>query len=331
MRLLVVVGGRPQFVKAAALLPALRHRAETILVDTGQHDDPRMVDAHFPGLGLAKPDIRLEVPGWQRGMRMKVMVGGLQEVLAEHAPDRVIVLGDTDSALAGATAAADLPVAHVEAGARSGEPDLPEERNRVRIDEIADLLFCATPAHAGNLAGRDGVHVVGDVMADLLLAKEREIRSCTPARDPYAVLTLHRAATADDPEAVSRVLRAAGDAPWPVVFPKHPRTRVPGKLPGSIEIRPPLPYLDFLGLVAGAQCVLTDSGGLQKEAYLLGVPCITLRDATEWSETVEAGWNVLAGTDPARIAAALGAPPRAADRPALYGNGAAARRIAELV
>ncbi len=333
MRLLVVVGGRPQFVKAAALLPALRRRAETFLVDTGQHDDPRMVDAHFPGLGLPEPDVRLEVPGWQREVRMTAMVGSLRDVLAEHAPDRVIVLGDTDSALAGATAAsaAELPVAHVEAGARSGEPDLPEERNRLRIDEIADLLFCATPAHAGNLAGRDGVHVVGDVMADVLLAKEREIRARTPARDPYAVLTLHRAATADDPEAVARVLEAAGDASWPVVFPRHPRTRVPGEPPGSVEIRPPLPYLDFLGLVAGAQCVLTDSGGLQKEAYLLGVPCITLRDATEWSETVDAGWNVLTGTDPARIAAALAAPPRAAGRPALYGDGAAARRIAELV
>jgi UDP-N-acetylglucosamine 2-epimerase len=201
MRLLVVVGGRPQFVKAAALLPALRRRAETVLVDTGQHFDPRMVDDHFEGLGLSEPDVRLEVPGWQRGVRMTVMVGGLQDVLAEHAPDRVVVMGDTDSALAGATAAtgADLPVAHVEAGARSGEPDLPEEQNRLRIDEIADLLFCATPAHAANLAGRDGVHCVGDVMADVLLAREPEIRARTPVRDPYAVLTLHRAATADRP------------------------------------------------------------------------------------------------------------------------------------
>ncbi|MHC4971548.1 MAG: UDP-N-acetyl glucosamine 2-epimerase [Planctomycetota bacterium] len=333
MRLLVVVGGRPQFVKAAALLPALRRRAETVLVDTGQHFDPRMVDDHFEGLGLSEPDVRLEVPGWQRGVRMTVMVGGLQDVLAEHAPDRVVVMGDTDSALAGATAAtgADLPVAHVEAGARSGEPDLPEEQNRLRIDEIADLLFCATPAHAANLAGRDGVHCVGDVMADVLLAREPEIRARTPVRDPYAVLTLHRAATADDPEATARVLEAAGAASCRVVFPKHPRTLLPDEPPRGVEILPPLPYLDFLGLVAGAQCVLTDSGGLQKEAYLLGVPCITLREATEWSETVDAGWNVLAGTDPARIAAALAAPPRAADRPALYGDGAAAPRIAELV
>ncbi|MHC4134614.1 MAG: non-hydrolyzing UDP-N-acetylglucosamine 2-epimerase [Planctomycetota bacterium] len=333
MRLLVVVGARPQFVKAAALLPALRRRAATILVDTGQHDDPRMVDAHFAGLGLSEPDLRLEVPRFQRSVRMTVMVGGLQEVLAEHAPDRVVVMGDTDTALAGATAAvgADLPVAHVEAGARSGEPDLPEEQNRLRIDEIADLLFCATPAHARNLAGRDGVHVVGDVMADVLLAREREIRERTPARDAYAVLTLHRAATADDPLAVARVLQAAGAAGVPVVFPKHPRTRIAGEPPRSVEVRPPLPYLDFLGLVAGARLVLTDSGGLQKEAYLLGVPCITLREATEWSETVDAGWNVLVGTDPARIEAALAAPPRAADRPALYGDGAAATRIAELV
>jgi len=333
MRLLVVVGTRPQFVKVAALLPALRRRGETILVDTGQHDDPRMVDAHFADLGLSAPDVRLEVSGLGRPVRMTVMVGGLQEVYAEHRPDRVVVMGDTDTALAGATAAAgaDIPVAHVEAGARSGEPDLPEERNRLRIDEIADLLFCATPGHAANLAGREGVHVVGDVMADVLLARESEISSRTTRGDPYGVLTMHRAATADDPAAVARVLEAAGAVGVPVVFPRHPRTRIAGDPPESVEVRPPLPYLDFLGLVAGARFVLTDSGGLQKEAYLLGVPCITLRDATEWPETIDAGWNVLVGTDPARITAALAVPPRAPDRPALYGDGAAAVRIAELV
>jgi len=333
MRLLVVVGTRPQFVKVAALLPALRRRGETILVDTGQHCDPRMVDAHFAGLGLPEPDVRLDVPGLGRPVRMTVMVGGLRDLMAEHRPDRVVVMGDTDTALAGATAAAgaDIPVAHVEAGARSGEPDLPEEQNRLRIDEIADLLFCATPGHAANLAGRDGVHVVGDVMADVLLAREREIRGRTAPGDPYAVLTVHRAATADDPAAVARVLEAAGAAGVPVVFPRHPRTRIPREPPAGVEIRPPLPYLDFLGLVAGARFVLTDSGGLQKEAYLLGVPCITLREATEWPETIDAGWNILVGTDPARMAAALAAPPRAPDRPALFGDGAAAVRIAELV
>jgi UDP-N-acetylglucosamine 2-epimerase len=169
-------------------------------------------------------------------------------------------------------------------------------------------------------------------MADVLLAREREIRRrAAEAGDPYGVLTMHRAATADDPAAVARVLEAAGAAGVPVVFPRHPRTRLAGEPPASIEVRPPLPYLDFLGLVAGAQFVLTDSGGLQKEAYLLGVPCITLRDATEWSETVDAGWNVLVGTDRARIAAALAAPPRAPGRPGLYGDGNAAVRMAELV
>jgi UDP-N-acetylglucosamine 2-epimerase len=238
-------------------------------------------------------------------------------------------LGDADSAVGAALAASfrDLPVAHVEAGARSGERDLPEERNRILVDDISDLLFCSTEAHARNLEGRDGVHVTGDVMADVLLAHRDRLPR---GGGDYAVLTLHRAQTADDPATVARVLEAVGGAGARIVFPRHPRTRV-ARLPRNVEERPPLPYLEFLGLVAGARFVLTDSGGLQKEAYLLGIPCITLRDFTEWGETVASGWNVLVGTDPARIAAALRAPPRGAGRPPLYGDGRAAERIAALL
>ncbi|HEX5135649.1 MAG TPA: UDP-N-acetylglucosamine 2-epimerase [Planctomycetota bacterium] len=329
MRVAVVAGARPQFVKAAALLPALRARGEAILVHTGQHDDPRMVEAHFAGLALAPPDHRLDVASRERPARLAEMVDGLTRLLERHPVDRVLALGDADSAVAAAVAASfrEIPVAHVEAGARSGERELPEERNRILVDEASDLFFCSTDAHARNLDGLDGVHVTGDVMADVLLAR---LGALPRRHGDYAVLTLHRAGTADDPAAVARVLAAAAGAGCPVVFPRHPRTRV-GALPGNVAEAPPLPYLEFLGLVAGARFALTDSGGLQKEAYLLGVPCITLRDATEWGETVDVGWNVLVGTDPERIAKALRSPPRGPGRPALYGDGHAAERIAALL
>jgi len=329
MRLVVVAGARPQFVKAAALIPALRARGEVVFVHTGQHDDPRMVESHFAGLDLPAPDLRLEVTQRARVPRLSEMVTRLAPVLGDLAPDWVFALGDADSAVATAVAASfsEVRLAHVEAGARSGEADLPEERNRITVDELAQALFCSTDAHALNLDGRDGVHVVGDVMADVLLARRERLQA--PGGD-YGVLTVHRAATADDPAAMERVLQGAAATGCRVLFPRHPRTKV-GPLPPNVEECPPLPYLEFMGLVSGARFVLTDSGGLQKEAYLLGVPCVTLREATEWGETVACGWNVLVGTDPARIAAAARTPARPAEHPALYGDGSAARRIAELV
>lgn len=333
MRLLLLAGARPQFIKAAALLPALRRVGEVCFVHTGQHVDPHMVEAHFPGLGLPKPDVRLEIAGGTRPERLGRMVDQLGGLLRRRATDRVVVMGDTDSTLAGALAAstAGIPLAHVEAGARSGERDLPEELNRILVDELSDRLFCSTPAHAANLAGRDGVELVGDVMADVLAAHTDAIRAEAPTDAlPYAVLTIHRAASADDPERLERVLKAVASPSRRVLFPVHPRTaRSLGALPSGVEAMPPESYLRFLGLVSGAEVVLTDSGGLQKEAYLLGVPCITLRDATEWGETIDAGWNLLAGTDPERIRAALAAPPHSDGRPVLYGDGRAAERVAE--
>ncbi len=334
MSVVVVAGARPQFVKAAALLPPLRARGEALLVHTGQHGDPRMVEAHFEGLGLSPPDGRLTLFESARGPRLDEMRRGLVPLLARWRPSRVLALGDTDSTVAAAEAAAErgIPVAHVEAGARSGEPDLPEEQNRIRVDALSDLLLCSTPAHAANLAGRGGVHVVGDLMADALLARESLLRAREAGRPraPYGILTVHRAGTADDPLALRRIFDAVASSRCPLLFPAHPRTK-PADLPPPVRLLAPLPYLDFLALVAGAAFVLTDSGGVQKEAYLLGVPCITLRDATEWGETVAEGWNVLVGTDPARIARALARPPRAALRRPLYGDGRAGVRIAALV
>lgn len=319
MKFALVAGARPQFIKAAALLPALREVGETLFVHTGQHYDSAMVEAHFDGLGLPQPDVRLHG-----------IDDDIGPVLGDFGPDWVVVMGDTDSTLMGArgAAASGIPLAHVEAGARSGEPELPEEIVRIEVDRLSDLLCCSTEAHAQNLEGRNGVHVVGDLMADVLLAREDRLRP--PREGNYAVLTLHRADAADDAETVGRVMGAAAAAGMPVVFPRHPRTKV-SDAPEGIEVCDPMPYVEFLALVSGAQVVLTDSGGLQKEAYLLGVPCITLRDATEWGGTVDAGWNVLAGTDPQRIRAALASPPRADERPALYGDGDAAGRIATLL
>jgi len=329
-RCALVVGARPQFVKAAALLPALRARGETLLWHTGQHFDSELSALQFADLKLPRPDLHLEPV---EGDRKEAIAASLAAAIESSGVDRVVVVGDTDSTVAGARAARRTGriLAHVEAGCRSGESDLPEERNRIEVDGLSDLLLCSTGADAAHLEGREGVHVVGDVMADLLLAREAEIRARAPrAAEPYAVLTLHRAATIDDPDAVARVVDAVAALGLRVVFPVHPRLKRT-QFPAPIEPVRPMAYGDFLSLVAGAAVVLTDSGGLQKESYLLGVPCVTLREATEWGQTVEAGWNVLVGTDPARIRAAFDGDPPEAERRPLFGDGQAAQKIAALV
>jgi len=324
MRCALVAGARPQFIKAAALLPALRACGETLFWHTGQHGDPAMSADLFADLKVPKPDLHLDV-----GPENRTDAMARELARAAGAGDRIVVMGDTDSTVAGARAARGKRLAHVEAGCRSGEPDLPEERNRIEVDSLSDLLLCATDADAANLAGRDGVHVVGDVMADLLYAHEEEIRARAPSGEPYAVLTLHRAGTVDDPGKVDEVLGALSAVGMRVVFPKHPRLRR-REFPKPVEAVPPMPYREFLAMVGGASLVLTDSGGLQKEAYLLGVPCITLRDATEWGQTVETGWNVLAGTDRERIVAAFDREWPRGERAPLFGDGRASERIAEL-
>jgi len=330
MKCALVVGARPQFVKAAALLPALRARGETLFWHTGQHRDPGLSARQFADLELPEPDLLLDETGPDR---TEAMARGLAGAIEAAGVDRVVVMGDTDSTVAGARAARRTGrfLAHVEAGCRSGEPDLPEERNRIEVDESSDLLLCSTALDARHLEGRRGVHVVGDVMADLLLAYEAEIRARAPrGGEPYAVLTLHRAATVDDPATLERVLGAVAAVGMRVVLPVHPRVKR-RDFPRPIQAVPPMAYRDFLALVAGAALVLTDSGGLQKEAYLLGVPCLTLRDATEWGQTVEEGWNVLVGTDPARLRAALEREWPTGERKPLFGDGRASPRIAALV
>ena len=345
MRVLSVVGNRPQFVKSAPLSEAFRNAGiDEVVLHTGQHYDPELSQVFFDDLELAPPAHRLEAGSGTHARQTARMLPGIEDAIRAEEPDVVLVSGDTNSTLAGGLAAAKLhvPVAHVEAGLRSFDRRMPEEVNRVLVDALSSALFAPSDVAVANLRREgivEGVRQVGDVMADANrrlspLARERstalEDAGVEPGR--YVVLTLHREAytTAEPLRAVAAGLAAHEE---PVVFPAHPRTiaaLAAGAigLPAHVRVLPPLGYLDFAALASQARVVATDSGGIQKEAYWYGVPCVTLRDTTEWVETIEAGWNRLVGTDPVEIAAALADPPRAAERPELYGDGHAAERIA---
>ena len=344
MTILTVVGARPQFIKAAAVSAILRRQAHEVLIHTGQHYDAAMSDRFFRELDIPAPDRHLMVGSAPHGDQTGRMLTGIEQAILETRPDRVLVYGDTNSTLAGALAAAKLqvPVVHVEAGLRSFNRAMPEEVNRVVTDHLSDLLCCPSAAAVANLAAEGisrGVHVTGDVMRDLLdralPAADSSVLDAlglTPGR--YLLLTVHRAGNTDDLDRLRRILTAMASAGEPVVFPVHPRTRLALASMsiglGSIRLIEPVGYLQMLALEQHARLVATDSGGVQKEAYWLGVPCITLRDETEWTETVTAGWNRLVGSDPERLHAALTweAP---GDRPPLYGDGRAAKYITELI
>ncbi len=352
MRVLSVVGARPQFIKAAPVCRALRdagHRE--FLVHTGQHYDYGMSQVFFEELGIPQPDANLEVGSGAHGWQTGHMLIRLEELLLAQRPDWVLVYGDTNSTLAGALAAVKLhmPVAHVEAGLRSHNREMPEEHNRVLTDHIAELLLCPTQTAVDNLALenlRTGVHLVGDTMYDAVLRfAESARRQSTILGDlglkpgGYLLATVHRPYNTDAPQNLRAILAAFAEIEEPIVFPVHPRTRArlgglaldgqgPVENPRFIE---PLGYLDMLALQQGARLILTDSGGMQKEAYWLGVPCITLRPETEWVETVAAGWNVLVGADRARILDAVRSLTAPAQRPAVYGDGRSAQRIVALM
>jgi UDP-N-acetylglucosamine 2-epimerase len=346
MKVLTVVGARPQIIKAAAVSGPLRRRAHEVLVHTGQHYDDRMSDQFFRELEMPAPDYHLGVGSGSHGVQTGRMLAAIEPVIVSERPDYVLVYGDTNSTLAGALAAAKLcvPVVHVEAGLRSYNRAMPEETNRLVADHVADLLCCPGDRAARNLATEGitrGVHVTGDVMRDLLeRARPRldddavSARGLTPGG--YALLTLHRAHNTDDAERLARIIGALADAPMPIVFPVHPRTRqalAAGARAacGSLQMIEPVAYGEMLALQRRARVVLTDSGGVQKEAYWLGVPCVTLREETEWTETVDAGWNRLVGSDPAAIRAAMTDVRRPDTQPDLYGDGCAAERIAALI
>ncbi len=353
MRIASIVGARPQFIKAAAVSRRLRRAHRELLIHTGQHYDYRMSQAFFEELEIPAPDVNLEVGSGPHGAQTAAMLSGLEQTLIAERPDRVLVYGDTNSTLAGTLAAAKLniPVSHVEAGLRSFNRRMPEEVNRVVTDHLADQLFCPSRTAADNLAAEGvtcGVHVVGDVMADVLRWARERIGD-SPSRvaselglspGGYLLATVHRPENTDDPERLAAIVEALSATAEPVVLPLHPRTRAAlARLTGSSEpfagtgVRclEPVGYLEMMRLASGARLILTDSGGLQKEAYWLKVPCVTLRDQTEWVETTDSGWNALVGADTEKILERVRTMRPPAEHPPLYGDGGASSRIVALV
>jgi UDP-N-acetylglucosamine 2-epimerase (non-hydrolysing)/UDP-GlcNAc3NAcA epimerase len=350
MRIVTVIGNRPQFVKAAAVSRPLRERHEELIVNTGQHYDDELSRVFFEELDVPAPAVELGIGDGSATSQTWRMLEALEPVLEALEPGLVLVYGDTNSTLAGALAAAQrhVPVAHVEAGMRSFDRSMPEELNRVLTDHASDLLLCSTETAVANLA-REGVagevQLVGDAMADVTLAfapvAERRSRALeqqglTPGE--YLLVTAHRAGNVDDAQRLLKLVELLEALPLAAVFPLHPRTRARLESAGLLErlsgaprlrLVPPLGYLDFLTLTKNARAVLTDSGGVQKEAYLLGTPCVTLRDTTEWVETLETGWNVLVDLDTDAALRALERPRPAGERPELYGGGRAGERIAD--
>src|SRR6059058_1519225 len=336
MRVLTVVGNRPQFIKSAPLSLAYREAAvEEIGLHTGQHWDAEMSQVFYDELELPEPRYRLDL----RTADPIAMTAPIREAVERERPDWVIVMGDTNSTLAGAHAAGEeVPVAHVEAGLRSFDLSMPEERNRIAVDRISALLLCPDERSSAQLAS-EGVpgrrEVVGDVMADACfrfapIARDRSQILRRLALEPrsYVVATIHREANVQ-PERLARIVDGLGRIPEPVILPAHPRTRGRlGDVPPNLRLVEPLGYLDMAALSSQARVIVTDSGGLQKEAYWYRVPCVTARPSTEWVDTVEVGANVLVDDDPERIAAAVAGARMPKERPELYDDGRASERVA---
>jgi UDP-N-acetylglucosamine 2-epimerase len=359
MKIVTIVGARPQFIKAAPVSKAIRDHNEKeknlriteVLVHTGQHYDHGMSQIFFDELDISEPNLNLGVGSGNHGWQTGQMLVRIEEVLLAEKPDFVVVYGDTNSTLAGALAAVKLhiPVAHVEAGLRSFNREMPEEHNRIVADHCADVLFCPTQTAVDNLAREgvtNGVHLVGDTMYDAVLhfaeiARKRstilEYLDLKPKT--YLLTTIHRPYNTDIPENLRNIFQAFAEIGEVIVFPAHPRTSkkiadheresLLDEIPANTRMIEPVGYLDMLVLEENARLILTDSGGMQKEAYFFGVPCITLRSETEWLETVETGWNVVAGANISVIVdgyqKAINSPPTV--RPNLYGDGRASEKI----
>jgi UDP-N-acetylglucosamine 2-epimerase len=337
VKVLSVVGNRPQFIKSGPVSAALREAGiEEVGVHTGQHWDPELSDVFYEELALPEPRYRLDL----HTADAETMRPAIAALLAQERPDWTLVFGDTNSTLAGTEAAADagVPVAHVEAGLRSGDLSMPEEHNRIAVDAVAQLLLCPDERSRETLLaeGVPGhIEVVGDVMADASfelapIARDRSqiLAEYGLAPGGYIAATIHRAANVQ-PERLARIVDGLGRTGERVLFPAHPRTRsVLGNTPPNVEVIAPVGYLDMAALVSQARVLVTDSGGLQKEAYWYGVPCVTARPSTEWVDTVELGANVLVDDDPEKLAAAVAAARMPDELPQLYGDGHAAERVA---
>jgi UDP-GlcNAc3NAcA epimerase len=347
MKILTVVGNRPQFVKAAAVSGPLRRVHDEVLIHTGQHFDDDLSAVFFAELGVPAPDRELGISGGSNTSQTARQLAALEPVVQEIGPDAVLVYGDTNSTLAGALAGAQagVAVAHVEAGMRSFDRSMPEELNRVLADHASRLLLCSSQVAVDNLVGEHVsgvVELVGDVMVDVAMTVQPWARTrldLLSARgvEPggYVLVTAHRAGNVDVPARLEALVELLLTIPYPVVFPVHPRTRARLREVGLDQrlelgermiLTPPLGYIELTALLCNARAAVTDSGGLQKEAYLAGVKCVTLRSNTEWTETVELGWNELVDLDRVAALAALEREPPAG-RPQLYGDGHAGERV----
>lgn len=350
MKIVSIVGPRPQFIKHVLLSKEMRKDCKEVLVHTGQHYDYQMSEVFFKELNIPKPDYNLGVGSGSHGEQTGKILIETEKVLLRESPDIVIVYGDTNSTLAGALAAAKLKikVVHVEAGMRSFDRTMPEEINRVITDHISNLLFCSTQTAVDNLANegiRKGVYLVGDVMVDVLKENLKIARQSLEIveklgikKKKYFVLTVHRSGNTDSKENLAKIIEVIGVLNKIVVFPIHPRTKkyldrynLLDKLPRNIKLISPLGYLDMIRLMIGAERILTDSGGMQKEAYILGVPCITLRENTEWVETLKGGWNVLAGVDKEKIVEAASKANPKNKQKNIFGDGKASKRIVQCI
>lgn len=346
MRIVTITGARPQFVKAAVVSRALKEAGvDEVMVHTGQHYDHEMSAVFFEELGIPEPAVNLDVGSGSHAVQTGEIMVRLEEFLtAGPAPDYVLTYGDTNSTIAGAIVASKLhmPLAHVEAGLRSFNRSMPEEINRIVTDRLSALLFCPTQTAVDNLRDEgitEGVYLSGDVMQDAtqlfaeVAQRRRPLDGVTDFDEgTYYVATVHRAENTDDAARLKGIFEGLGRIDAPVTVPLHPRTRerLDGvDIPQNVHITAPVGYLSMLSLVSHARGVLTDSGGLQKEAIWLGVPCVTLRDETEWVETTERGWNTIAGADPDRIEAAVGNPPK--PPPPEFSQPGAAKRIAAIL
>lgn len=351
IKIVTIVGARPQFIKAAAVSRVIRdqfaNRVQEALVHTGQHFDENMSKVFFEELDIPKPKYNLEISGGQHGAMTGRMLEAIENVLLAERPDWVLIYGDTNSTLAGALAAAKLhiPVAHVEAGLRSFNMRMPEEVNRIISDRVSSKLFCPTDVAVRNLAAEgitEGVSNVGDVMYDVALHYREQARQKSNVlsrlnlkKSQFVLATCHRAENTDEPKRLEQIVEGLAmlSSKLTVVIPMHPRTRklldehgIMDLLTG-VKLVDPLPFLDMVALEQAAKVILTDSGGVQKEAFFYGIPCVTMRDETEWTETIDSGWNTLVGADAEKIVTAvIGARSGFSDT-SPYGDGNASEAI----